>query len=84
MARFGEDGRFQMRNEVLGQGISGRYAIEAGTMTLSEPEGDLQQGVSFPLRCAVASEGDGFVLSEPGGDGAVCGPLAGVAFEVAR
>jgi len=80
-AQFSTEGTFRMRNDEKGAEASGQYSVNEGVLTLSNPEGDVRKGVSFPLRCAVTSEAGAFVLNEAGDEGTSCGPLAGVTFE---
>lgn len=83
-AQFSSDGAFRMRNDKKGAEVSGEYSVEGGIVTLSNPEGDLRKGVSFPLRCAVTLDGEAFVLKEANDGGPSCGPLADVAFGAKR
>lgn len=81
LARFASDGTFNMRNEQSGAEVAGEYAVENDVLTLSNPVGNLRQGVNFPLRCAVEFAGEAFTLRAAGQDGLACGPLTNAAYE---
>lgn len=80
IARFTSEGTFTMRNEEKKAEVSGEYSIINGIVTLSNPIGDVRSGVKFPMRCAVASDGQDFTLNDVVDDGPSCGPLADVRF----
>lgn len=84
IAQFAADGTFSMRNEEKQAEVSGEYSVTNGIVTLSNPIGDVRSGVKFPMRCAVASDGQGFTLNEVADDGPSCGPLADVRFSAVR
>jgi predicted nucleic acid-binding Zn-ribbon protein len=80
-ATFASDGTFRMANEARGESLAGQYVQEAGLLILSEVEGDLRAGITFPLTCTLAAAEGGFRLGASA-EGR-CGPLVGATFVAA-
>lgn len=59
--------------------VTGKYRIENGILTLSDPSGDIENA-TFPIRCRVARSGEGFRLEAEGDS---CPLLGGTNFRPA-
>ncbi len=70
------DGTFVL-NEIEGdRRVEGDYALEAGTITFSDPEGDVGPA-QFPMRCRFEAAGNDFRLNDSGG---TCQRFEGLTF----
>ncbi len=76
VAIFNSDGTFQMTNGKTTDTAAGNYDLSAGSLTLSEVDGDLRF-VEFPMRCAIRAREAGFLLEDADGS---CSVLAGAEF----
>ena len=77
--RFDPDGTFEMNETEGDQKVEGRYALEDGIVTFSEPTGDVG-AATFPLRCRFEPAEDAFTL---GAVGDSCARFEGLTFQPA-
>jgi hypothetical protein len=77
--RLDPNGTFTMSETGGDRRVEGRYAVQDGIVTFSDPKGDTG-AATFPMRCRVQPAGDGFRLAAVEGS---CTTLADQTFKPA-
>ena len=63
--RLDPSGSFEMRENEGNRRVEGRYAVQDGVVTFSDPKGDIG-GATFPMRCRFEGTASEFKLGDVG------------------